>query len=390
MQRSQKLIGAALLAATVLLTTACGGQKPAPAPAGGTAAPAPAAKKEVSIGMTAPLTGDNAQYGENFKNAANLAINAFNAKSKEYTVKLVAQDSKADPKESANIVQNFVGDKNMVAVLGDFTSTASMAAAPIMQRSKMVQLSPTASHPDFTKQGNFIFRNIVTQEIEGSFLGDYAYNKLGKKKAAVIYIQNDWGIAAHENFVKAFKALGGEVTTIEKFNPGTKDFANLLTKIKESKPEILYLGAMYTETALIAQQAKKLDLNVAMIGTGSLYSDKLIELGGDAVEGIYTSSAFFPGDPRPEVQAFVKDFKAAYGGKEPDMFAAQAYDATNLLLSVIEKGVTDREKFRDALAAIKDYPGVTGKTTFNENRDVVKDMTRLQVKGGKFTVFNAK
>lgn len=389
MQRFRKLIGVSVLAATVLLTTACGGQKAPAAPASPAPAAAPA-PKEVSIGMTAPMTGDNAQYGESFKNAATLAVNAFNAKNKAIQVKLVVQDSKADPKESANIVQNFVNDKSMVAVIGDFTSTASMAASPIMQRSKMVQLSPTASHPDFTKQGDFIFRNIVTQEIEGAFLGDYAYNKLGKKKAAVIYIQNDWGIAAHENFVKAFKALGGEVTTIEKFNPGVKDFANLLTKIKETKPDILYLGAMYTETALIAQQAKKLDFKVDMIGTGSLYSEKLVELGGDAVEGIYTSSAFFPEDPRAEVQAFVKEYKAAYAGKEPNMFAAQAFDATNILLSVIEKGVTDREKFREALAAVKDYPGVTGKTTFNQNRDVVKDMTRLQVKGGKFTVFNAK
>lgn len=402
MKRGRRITWALLVAFAVLLTACAGpkssnsttdsgstqsstqssGQSSAPAPA-----PAPQ-PQTVAIGLSAPLTSDYAQYGESFKNAATLAVNAFNAKGK-IQVKLVAMDSKADPKEAANIAQNFVGDKSIVAVMGDFTSTSSMAAAPIYQRAKLVQLSPTASHPDFTKHGDFIFRNIVTQEIEGRFIARYAYETLGFKKAATIYIQNDWGIAANDNFVQGFKELGGEVLISEKFNPGTKDFANLLTKIREAKPDVLYLGAMYTEAALIAQQARKLNLNVPMIGTGSLYSEKLLELGGDAVEGIYCASAFYPKDPRPEVQAFVNEYKAAYGA-EPNMFAAQAYDAANLLLAVIEQGVTDRVQFRDALAGIKDFQGVTGLTNFNANRDVVKDMAKMQVKDGQFTLYESK
>lgn len=384
MQRSRKTAIVSLLALFALVLSACSSTQ---APANPSSSPAPAtapAPKEVSIGLSAPMTGDNAQYGESFKNAATLAVNAFNAK-KGIQVKLVVQDSKADPKEAANIAQNFVGEKDMVAVLGDFTSTASMAASPIYQRSGMVQLSPTSSHPDFTKGGNFIFRNVATQEIDGAFIANWAVKDLGAKKVAAIYIQNDWGISAQDHFIKNAKALGAEIVAVEKFNPGTKDFANLLTKIREAKPDLLYLGAMYTEAALIAQQAKKLNLVVPMIGTGSLYADQLITLGGDAVDGIYCSSSYFPEDPRAEVQAFVKAYKDAYG-KDPNMFAALAFDSANLLLSVLEKGVTDRAKFRDALAAVKDFPGVTGKTNFNENRDVVKELTRLQVKGGKYVV----
>ncbi|AJY77983.1 hypothetical protein VN24_23775 [Paenibacillus beijingensis] len=373
--------------------TACGGKETSGAQetsggketSGSSAAAESKETKEVSLGLSAPLTGNSAQYGESFRNAMKMAIDEFNAKGGAVKVNLVEMDSKNDPKESANIAQKLVDNDNIVAVVGDFSSTTSMAASPIYQRSGLVQLSPTSSHPDFTSTGDYIFRNVPTQKIEGAFVADYA-KELGYKKSAVIYIQNDWGIAAKENFEAKFKEAGGEVSNSLNFNPDTKDFNNILIKIRESGPDVIYLGAPYTESALIAQQSKKLGIKAGFIGTSILYSDQYIQLGGKDVEGTHLSSYFFPADPRPEVQKFVEAYKKTYS-KDPDMFAALTYDSANMLLSIIEKGETSRKGIRDALAAMKDFPGITGKTSFNDIRNVEKDLAKLDVKDGQFTLY---
>lgn len=349
----------------------------------------PSASQEISLGLTAPMTGDYAEYGTVFKNAAELAIEKVNAKGgvNGKKLKLVVGDSKADPKEAANIAQKFVSDSNIMAVIGDFTSTAALAGAPIYQKSGLVQLSPTSSHPDFTKQGNYIFRNIASQAVEGPALADYVVKDLNKKKVAIVYIKNDWGIVAHEFFMKKAKELGADIVAVEPYLPEQgKDFSAIITKIKEQKPDLIYLGMMYTDGALFAQQVKKADLNVTLAGTGALYSSELLKLGGAAVEGLYLTVSFYPEDTRPEVQDFVKSYQEKYG-KLPTQFAAQAYDATNLIIEALKKGATDRKSLRDNLAGIKDFPGVTGTTTFDENRDVNKTLSRLIIKDGKYLPF---
>ena len=347
--------------------------------------------KDLYFGLSAPLTGDYAQYGEVFKNGVSLALDEFNAAGglNGAKIKFIPMDSKGDPKEAANIAQKFVMNKKIIAEVGDFTSTCCLAAAPIYQRAGLVQLSPTSSHPDFTKQGDYMFRNIVTQEAEGPYIAEYAYKDLNAKNAVAIYIQNDWGIVAKDNFVKGFKALGGKILSVEKFNPGTKDFTNILTKIKMKKPDIIYIAMMYTDAALLGKQMKKLGMNIPLIGTGSLYSPKLIELGGNAVEGLHCTSSFYPYSTNPVIKSFVEKYKEKYG-TIPNMFAAQAYDAAGLLLAAVKsiKGDITRKKVKEALEAIKDYPGVTGLTTFDKNHNVKKQLTKLVVKGGKFVEFS--
>ena len=366
----------AILAIAVMLTfvVGCGGGNQSSAP------------KEIALGLTAPMTGDYAEYGTVFKNAAELAIEKVNAQGgiNGKKLKLVVGDSKADPKEAANIAQKFVSDSSIMAVIGDFTSTAALAGAPIYQKGSLVQLSPTSSHPDFTKQGTFIFRNIASQAVEGPALADYTVKDLGKKKVAVVYIKNDWGLVAQEHFIKQAKADGAEIVAVEPYLPEQgKDFSAIITKIKEQNPDMIYMGMMYTDGALFAQQVRKANFNVTLCGTGALYSSELLKLGGPAVEGLYLTVSFFPEDPNPNVQEFVKSYEAKYG-KLPTQFAAQAYDAANLIIEALKQGATDRKTLRDKLAAIKDFPGVTGKTTFDENRDVNKTLSRLVIKDGKY------
>jgi branched-chain amino acid transport system substrate-binding protein len=204
---------------------------------------------------------------------------------------------------------------------------------------------------------------------------------------AVLHINNDWGIVAKDMFVKGAKAIGSDVVLVEHYFEDERDFTGVLTKLRGLKPELIYICSMYNDAALISKQREKLGwTDVSVMGPGSLYSPKLIEIGGDAVDGLYTSSLFFPKDPRPEVQKFVKGFEAKYDAT-PNLFAAIAYDAFNLLAATIRKSGTDRKAIRDELAKTKDFPAVAGNITFTEHGDVVKEYRKLVIRNGQFEIY---
>jgi branched-chain amino acid transport system substrate-binding protein len=198
-----------------------------------------------------------------------------------------------------------------VGVVGDFTSTVSMAAGRVYAKGKMPQLSQTASHPDYVKVSEWQFRNITTQAYEGPFVANWA-KELGFKSFGIIAIQNDWGISAAENFDKAVKANGGTVTSIEYFNPGARDYRAILTKISRDNPDVIYACMMYEEGAMLMQQVKQLGIKSTIFATSSLYSPKTLELAGDAANGLYLSTTFMPTSPKANVKKFVDDYKAAY------------------------------------------------------------------------------
>ena len=346
----------------------------------------------ICIGVSAPLTGNYAEYGQNWKKAMDLGLGWINAAGgvNGRPVELIYTDSKSDPKESAAVAQKYVSDKRIVATMGDFTSTACMAAQPIYDRGGLVQLSPTASHPKFAPGSVWSFGIIGTQAGEGPFMANYAVKILGKKKIGVLYINNDWGIATKDYFVNAAKEMGAEILAIEAFFETDKDFTGVLTKLRGYKPELLYIPSMYNEMALIAKQREKLGwMDVLISGPGSLYSPKLLEIGGASVNGLYTSAVFFPKDPRPEVQKFVKGFEEKYKSS-PNMFAAIAYDGINLMADVLRKAGTDRKAIRDELEKTKNFTGVTGKIAFTERRDVLKDYRHLVIKNVEFTLYEGK
>ncbi|MBM4331045.1 MAG: ABC transporter substrate-binding protein [Deltaproteobacteria bacterium] len=354
---------------------------------------APVCSKEpIHIGVSGPLTGTYAEYGQNWKKAMDLGLEWINAAGgvKGRPIELIYTDTKSDPKESAAVAHKYTTDKRIVSTIGDFTSTACMAAQPIYDRAGMVQLSPTASHPKFAPGSIWSFGIIGTQAGEGPFMARYAVKQLGKKRIAVLYINNDWGIVTKDFFIKAAKEMGAEILAVEAFFEADKDFTGVLTKLRGVKPELLYIPAMYNEMSLIAKQKEKLGwMDVLVMGPGSLYSPKLLEIGGASVNGLYTSAVFFPKDPRPEVQKFVKGFEDKYKAS-PNMFAAIAYDGINIMTEVLRKAGTDRKAIRDELAKTKDFPGVTGKITFTEQRDVLKDYRHLVIKNQEFTLFETK
>ena len=352
-----------------------------------------AADKVVAIGYQAPLTGENAQYGLLFRNAANQAVNEFNQSKRLPGVKveLKFEDSKGDAKEGVNIARKFSEDPSIVGVIGDFSSTVSIAAGKVYAETHVPQISQTASHPDFVKISPWQFRNITTQAYEGPYNAQWVKDS-GVKKVAVVAIQNDWGQSAAKNFADGFISKGGEVTSIEYFNPGTRDFRSIITKIARQKPDAVYLSLFYEDGAAFLQQRAQLGLKGKIFGASSLDEKKLIDLAGKSAESLKLATSFDINSTAPEVKQYVTQYRSLYKS-EPTQFSGQAYDATNILLNAIVKaGGADatRVKVRDALAETKDFPGVTGKTTFDPvTREPSKTLTRLQVKNGQFVPVNS-
>jgi branched-chain amino acid transport system substrate-binding protein len=355
----------------------------------------PATGEPVLFGVSGPLTGPNAQYGAQWKAGFDLALEDINANGGVLGRPLayVFEDSQSDPRQSVAIAQKFVNDPKIAIELGDFSSPASMAASPIYQRAGLVQFGFTNSHPDYTKGGDFIWSPSISQADSQPLLADLAIKTLGLKRIAVLHLNTDWGRTSKDVFVKAAAERGAQVVATEGYQADEKDFRSTLVRVRDAKPDGIVLISYYADGALIAGQVRTTGINLPLVAVGSVYSPKFIELGGEAVNGIYTNTTFFPEEPRAEVQNFVKRFRAKYN-REPDAFNAYAYDAVVLAAAAIRTaGSTDRKAIRDAFYKVKDVPSIVfGKSTFDPTTRRVAGVRSvdLVVKDGKWAVWDGK
>ncbi|HMO60279.1 MAG TPA: ABC transporter substrate-binding protein, partial [Roseiflexaceae bacterium] len=260
----------------------------------------------------------------------------------------------------------------------------------IYERAGLVQFGFTNSHPDFTKGGQYMWSNSVSQADNAPLLASYAIEDLGLKRVAVLHLNSDWGRTTKDLFLPAANEYGAEVVAVEGYLPEEKDFRSTLTRVRDANPDGLVLISYYADGALIAQQARTTGLNLPIVAISSVYSPKFIELGGEAVEGVYTNTNFFPNDPRPEVQKFVTTYVAKYN-EEPDSFSAYAYDTIILAAAVMREYGTDRKAIRDGLEQIENVPSVIyGSVTFDPETRRVRhpQNVKMVVKDGEFVLWD--
>jgi branched-chain amino acid transport system substrate-binding protein len=347
----------------------------------------------VLIGVSGPLTGQYAQYGVQWKRGFDLALDEINASGGIGGRKLVYdfQDSQSDPRQAVGIAQKFVSNPDIVVEVGDFSSAASMAASPIYQRGGLVQFGFTNSHPDFTKGGDFMWSNSPSQAEDSPLLAKFAVGDLGLRRLAVLYINSDWGRTSEEIFSKTARDMGAQVAVAEGYLPAEKDFRATLVRVGEADPDGIILVSYYPDGALICRQIRASGLKQKVVAASSVYSPKFLEIGGDAVNGVYTETTFFPEDPRPYARKFVADYDARYQVL-PDNFSARAYDTMILLATVMRTYGTDRRAIRDGLGKAKDVPSVVfGTVTFDltTRRAAGPSNIPLIVKDGKFAAWSA-
>ncbi len=357
--------------------------------------PARAAADPILLGVSGPLTGANAQYGAQWKAGFDLALDEINAAGGVLGRPLayVFEDSQSDPRQSVAIAQKFVGDARIALELGDFSSPASMAASPVYQRAGLVQLGFTNSHPDFTKGGDFMWSPSISQADAQPLLAELAVTTLGFKRVAVLHLNTDWGRTSKDVFTKAATERGAQVVASEGYLPDEKDFRSTLVRVRDAKPDGIVLISYYADGALIAAQVRTTGLTLPLVATSSVYSPKFLELGGAAVNGVYSHTSFFPDEPRPEVQNFTRHFRAKFS-RDPDAFNAFAYDAVVIAAAAIKAaGSTDRKAIRDAFYKIRDVPSVVfGKATFDptSRRVIGVRNVNLVVTDGKWAVHDGK
>ncbi len=342
-------------------------------------------EKIVKLGTVGPLTGDYATYGQSVRNGIQTAIDEINEQGGANGLKLqlIAEDSKGDSTEAANAIQKLIDQDKVTAIVGAVLSGETATVAPIAQDSGVLMITPSSTAPGLADTGDYIFRNVITDDVQARQLAEYVVNEIKLEKFAVLYANNDYGVALKDNFVDKIEEMGGTIIAVESYLDGDEDFRAQLTKIGD-QVEALYVGGYYTEAAKIAQQAERQGLNAMLLGADGFYSSKLVELGGEAVEGALFTAGFYSGDTSEDIQNFVTRYEQEYN-EEPDMFAANAYDTTKIVAKALETSGDDRQALKEAMADIKDFPGITGKTSFAANGEALKEVIILKVESGKFT-----
>ena len=346
------------------------------------------AQETIKIGEYASLTGKEASFGQQSHKGLTLAIEELNAAGGALgrKLELFTEDNQTKPGESATAAKKLISRNNVVALIGEVASGRSLEAAPIAQAAKIPMIAPAATNPKVTQTGNYIFRVCFIDPFQGTVMAKFAQNDLKAKRVAILSsVSNAYSVGLAKFFKETFVANGGLVVSEKNFSEGDKDFRAQLTAVKAANVDAIFVPSYYTEAALIARQARDLGLTVPLFGGDGWVADQLLEIGGDALNGCYYSTHFSPENQDPVVQAFVKKFKARWGANEnPDAFAALGYDAAFVLVDAIKRaGTTDGPKLRDALAATKNFAGVTGVTNIDANRDASKPAAIIAIKGGK-------
>lgn len=342
----------------------------------------------VKIGGLAPLSGGVAVYGVECKNGIDLAVEEINAAGgiEGKKIEFICEDDEGSPDKTVNAFKKLITKDKVKFVIGSLTSGCTQAVTTLAQASKVLQIAPAATAPAITDAGNYVFRACFIDPFQGTVAGKFAYETLGAKKAAVLYdAGNDYSVGLYENFVNAFKALGGEIVSAESYATGDKDFNAQLTKIKNAKPEVVYLPDYYGTVALIAKQLRAQGINTPLVG-GDGWDGLTGNAGEEVLNGFY-SNHYAEDSTEPAVLKFVEAFKAKYG-KAPNSFAVLGYDSVYMLKDAIVKaGSFDVAKVRDALEATDgDY--VTGHLTFDEKHNPVKSAVMIELvkdKDGKIT-----
>ncbi|AJE04646.1 ABC transporter substrate-binding protein [Geobacter pickeringii] len=345
----------------------------------------------VKIGFLGALTGDVAMFGKPTLEGMKMAADEINAKGgiNGKKIEIVEADNRGDKQEGASVTQKLISRDGVVAIVGDPTTGITKVAAPIAQKAQVVLISAGATGPGVVENGDFIYRDTLLDSVAIPACIDFFAKDLGYKKVAVITSDNnDYSVGLSQTFRDAAKGKGIEIVADEKVKDGDKDFSAQITNIKAKKPDVIFFSGYYTEGALIMKEARKQGLKAKMFGGDGLFSPKLIELGGDAVEGTMSALGFSPEQASPATAKFVEAFKAKHNGTEPGLFDAQGYDAIMLIADAMKRGnSTDPKVFKAALGQTKNFEGVSGTITIRANREPIKSpLALLEVKGGKYVL----
>lgn len=371
------LIGLGLIAA-LLAPMACTRRTSNCADPGGT----------IKIGVYGDLSGQTSSFGQSTRNGSQLAADEINAAGgiNGRQVQLIHEDDQGEPGKAATVVAKLINQDQVRALIGEVASSNSIAAAPNAQAGRVPMISPSSTNPKVTQIGDYIFRVCFIDPFQGEVMAKFAANTLKAKKAAILFDSNsDYSKGLVQFFKAAFTKLGGEIVGEKAYAQRDRDFTGQLTAIRDLTPDVIYVPGYYQEVGVIAKQTKQLGIKAPLLGGDGWDSPQLWDLGGEALNGSFISNHYSVDDPSPVIQDFVKRFKAKYNGTAPDALAALAYDAMMVLADSIKRANgTECAALRTAIAQTKEYKGITGVISLNEERNAVKPAVVLELKDKQF------
>lgn len=386
------------IAAAVALVTACGKKEEKPADTAASApaaamAPAAGGETVVKIGHAAPLTGGIAHLGKDNENGARLAVEEVNKagleiNGKKIKLELVGEDDAGDPKTGTAVAQKLV-DEKVVAVVGHLNSGVSIPASKIYSDAGIVQISPSSTNPDYTKQGfKTTFRVVATDAQQGPALANYATKSLHAKTVAIVDDATAYGKGLADEFEKTAKASGVNVVAREATNDKATDFKAILTKIKGKKPDVIMYGGMDATGGPFAKQAMELGISSKIVGGDGVCTDKVAELAGDAVQNIICSEAGLALSKMDQGADFDKRYQARFHAPV-QIYAPFTYDAVMVIVDAMKRANSTEPAAILAEMPKTNYKGLIGNIAFDEKGDMKEGtITLYEYKDKKKTVLD--
>ncbi|WP_250401473.1 branched-chain amino acid ABC transporter substrate-binding protein [Streptomyces cellostaticus] len=357
----------------------------------------------VTIGVDAPLTGQNSATGLGIQYGAQIAVDDAN-KNKTVpgvTFKIKALDDKAIPATGQQNASQLVAEKDVLGVVGPLNSGVATQMQQTLASANLVEISPSNTAPELTQGKNWqtdksrpfksYFRTATTDALQGAFAADYAYNGLKKKKAFVVDDKQTYGAGLSKIFKAQFAKQGGKIVGTDHVNTGDRDFSTLATKIKNSGADILYYGGQYDESQVLTKQLKDAGAKIPLFGGDGMFTPTYIKTAGKAAEGDLVTSIGVPVDTLPAAQDFVAAYKAKKYPGDYGTYGSYAYDATTAIIKAVGEVVKDGKVPSDARQQVVDavqktsFDGISGKISFDEYGDTTnKQLTVYQVTKGEW------
>ena len=346
----------------------------------------------IRIGVAAPLTGSDAKLGQQMRMGAGLAMVRRNAAGGigGRPVELVYGDDRGRASEAAAVAERFASDAAIVAVVGHFNSSCSLAGKPIYGAAGVLQFSPGSTNVEVCRGSDWSFRNLYGDDYQGQSIARYVFGTLGLRRAAILYDDDAYGVGLKTAFADEAARLGLEVVSEHAYEREvTLDFTAAIDDAHAKRADVIFVSGLYNEAALIAKTARDKGISTQFIGGDAVLSEALSQVGGSAVEGMLMTTPFIvhPDIGGEEAREFAAAFTKAYD-RTADTWAALSYDAVNQLFEAIEEVGPDRARIRDHFATMtspeRAFHGVTGATYFDENGDCLKPAYVAVVRDGEF------
>lgn len=330
----------------------------------------------IKIGVQAPITGEFAVEGQGIEKAVKLLVKQQNDKGGLLgkQLEVVTCDDEGKPTQAAVCARNLI-NAGVLAVIGSYTSTATLAPQPVYLRAGVLQTSDGTAD-SLTQQGAWtFFRNNSPNRAEAEFTANYLVKEKGYKNIVVLSDQSSFAKDLGDGVAKNVEKLGGTVIR-EYINAGAQDFTAVLTKIKARNADVLYFSGYYSDSGLIRAQQKQIGLDIPFIGGDANDNPEFIKLAGAAATGAYLVNVPKPETlPYPEAKNFIAAYEQAYSEKPPSIFVLTNADGLRFIMHAIEQTKsTDARTLADYLHRLKDFPGITGPITLDEKGERVSSL----------------